>query len=366
MGVLLPWDRKKAAKQEGERSLKKGAARPMPLAVAAVALFSIAYLVLTSISSPVETIWEVPGGRLLSQQGGLWLVDTGNGVAIYDSEGTILDTEAADGRGYVLLGSGGPLRFTPSHTSERVLAVLGDEIILTQRPALGGEFGETWLISAYSLSGKIKWTASVPGAAATVCRRGNCLAVAITDLSGGAKPSVALFNALSGDLLWIRSLSTGSWRALGGLEDEAWVAVLSSGATAFDSSGALEWFFNPGQPILAAALVGDCTCVSFRANRGLQALVYPYRIDALSSDGTVKWSRRVREEPVILQPWMGKEALAAIVENHVLGFNIEDGARMFAERTGADPVNLTGDKLLIRDNRGIRLVRLQSIDLSAP
>jgi len=69
---------------------------------------------------------------------------------------------------------------------------------------------------------------------------------------------------------------------------------------------------------------------------------------------------------VILQPWMGKEALAAIVENHVLGFNIEDGARMFAERTGADPVNLTGDKLLIRDNRGIRLVRLQSIDLSAP
>ena len=192
------------------------------------------------------------------------------------------------------------------------------------------------------------------------------MAIAITDLSAGATPSLCLLSASSGETAWVRALSVGAWRALGAVEDGTWVAVLTSGATAFDSDGDSAWSFNPGHPILAATVIGDSTCIAFRANRRLQTFVYPYEIDALSSDGTVKWSRRVREEPQRLQSWIGKEALAAIAENHVLGLEIEDGARLFAERTGAGPVNLTGDKLLIRDNRGIRLVRVQSIDPSAP
>jgi outer membrane protein assembly factor BamB len=222
-------------------------------------------------------------------------------------------------------------------------------------------FGESWDLSAYRPSGKLSWTSRIPGAITSVCQAGDCLAVAITDLSAAGTPSLALLDAASGRILWVNALRAGVWRTVGVLENGTVVAALTSCVVAFERNGSLAWTFEPTQAILAAAIIGETTCLSLRVNRRLLTLVYPYEVTALSQVGVVSWSRPVRQEPMRLQQWMGKEAVVAIAENHVLGFKIRDGARLFAERTGASPVDLTGDKLLIRDNRGIRLVRLRSV-----
>ena len=136
MGVLLPWDRKKAAKQEAARKAgapagvgpafgRRGVVRRVSLAVATAALLCTVYLILTSAPGLTQTIWEVPGGRLLSYRDGLWLVDTGDGVTLFDSVGVSKEIAAPGTGGILALGAGGTLRFTPATASEKVLAEIG-------------------------------------------------------------------------------------------------------------------------------------------------------------------------------------------------------------------------------------------------
>lgn len=119
--------------------------------------------------------------------------------------------------------------------------------------------------------------------------------------------------------------------------------------------------FIPNDTILASTIIDGTTSLSFKANRSLRTFVHPYETCSLTDEGTVKWSFITGEEPLHLQSWMGKEAPAVIAENLAFGLKIEDGARLFAERTGAGPVSLTADKLPIRDDRGIRLVRVRVV-----
>ncbi len=371
MGVLLPWDRKKTANKASERDSFLGTKgdsvrglRPSMRAAAVVALVVLAavmYLIRSHTPGPSQTVWEIVGGRLLSYRDAYCIVDTGEGIFYVEPTGDAQEVVPTGGRECVALGDAGFIRFTLATDAERAFSVLHDGTVLTQAPSDGGRFGESYIISRYTSSGRLQWAIPLPGAASFACKWGEDLAIALTDLSAGSAPALAVLSAATGDVRWIRSLQSGAWRSLGPVSEGVLVAVLTSGATAFDNSGATAWSFIPNETILAATIIGDTTCVSLKANRNLKTLVYPYETCSLTSEGTVKWSLIMREEPLRLQSWMGKEALVVIAENLVFGLKIEDGARLFAERTGAGPVSLTGDKLLIRDDRGIRLVRVQVI-----
>lgn len=360
MSVILPWNRKNTVAQPSPRSRAGGTGiRKIAAAVAIAALILIASRLHVP---PEEVVWDLPGGRLLCCREELYLVEIGGETFIMDSRGSSKPVRPPETDERVTLRPDGASMLRV-RSKERVVSVLGDGAVLTERQSNDGQYGEPWALSLYGPSGSLSWTSLLPGAVAQASATGGRLAVGICDLTAGAAPSIALLDLGAGHLTWSRALPPGAWRALALRADGAAIAVLTSGVAAFDNNGSLAWSFDAPRGILAAAVVGDAICLCTRVNRLPLALVHRYEITALSSEGTPMWSAPLAQEPVKLQQWMGEEAVVAIAENHVLGLKMRDGARLFAERTRANPVELCGDKLLIRDSRGVRLVRLRSVRL---
>ena len=364
MSILLPWDRKKPAKKGSMRETRASAPRTLAFYVFGVAIaITATLLVLRSWPIPAETIWEIPSGRLVSSIGGRYLVSVGSAFWVMDGEGKVQEIGAEHGE--PVLGQSGVIEVVRAVPSEKVVSVLPDSTVLTLKPAEEGKFGEPWELLAYGPSGNLLWRSELPGVVYAVSQMSGTIAVAVTDISSGGIPSLVILEAETGRPVWAKSLQGGLWRALGVLEEGSLVAVLDSGVTAVREDGSLAWVFAPKEAVLAAAVVGNATCISLPVSRGLAKSVYPYEVQVLSADGSLEWSRPVRQRPMAMQQWMGEEALIALAENHVLGFKIRDGERLFAEKTGAYPVSLTGDKLLLRDARGLRLVRFRSVRLPA-
>jgi len=374
MSVLLPWNRKKEAEQETPRYLPtapagtpaKAGLRPFARVLASLGLASVilVWAILRSIPLDAETVWDLEGGRLLAHLGGYYLVAHEGNVWLMDATSAVSRPANVE-QNILTLGRRGLVQIPPASPLEKALPPACGDLVLTQRPSQDGQFGETWELTAYRPDGSRRWSRRVLGSAYLHCMLGDRIAVAILDLSAGGAPSVLLMDAGTGEAIWSRSLPPGAFRALGFLDDGTLVAVLSTGAVAFAPNGDTRWTYLPGSPISAAAVIGDATCLAQTENHKAKKLVYPYRVICLSPEGALRWSHAVRQELLSMQEWMGKEAMAGFAENHVLGFRLRDGARLFAERTGASPVSLHEDKLLIRDNRGLRLLRLRSIEKPA-
>jgi outer membrane protein assembly factor BamB len=308
---------------------------------------------------PVETVWEAPGKRLVAARDGHYLVSVDGSYSVIDGAG--VDRQIGTTAGTPALGPDGSVAIMDLPKDERVVAALDDGTVLTTCPAGAGEFGEAWELLAREASGKVLWKSRMPGLAAYACRRADAVVVGVSDISAGGTPAVLAVDGATGELRWAKSLGKGVWRALGVLADGTLAAVLDSGATAFRGDGSTAWDYRGTGDIMAAVIVEDTTCILQRVSHGLARFVYPFGLLGISPDGKAKWSQPVKGEPLGLQQWMGEKAVLALVKNHVLGFEIEDGERLFAERVGADPVDLTGDKLLVKEERGLRLVRLRSV-----
>ncbi|MGE5579763.1 MAG: PQQ-binding-like beta-propeller repeat protein [Bacillota bacterium] len=375
MSVLLPWNRQKAAEQGTLRYPSASPVKPpvkgtAKLTVRTLAVLGLAAALLAVWGVPkmmtplADTVWDVRGGRLLAHMAGYYLVLHEGKVSLKDGFDAVSDAGSPE-TSILTVGERGLVRFSPVSALEKALPPAPGGLVLTQRPSMDGQFGETWDLTAYTPDGSRQWTCRVPGSVYSHSIRNDRLAVALVDLSAGGAPSVLMLDAGTGDAIWSRSLPAGAFRALGFLDGSTLVAALSTGVTAFAPDGTTRWTYVPRGTISAAAVIGDTTCVSQTANHRVRKIVYPYEVVGLSVDGAPRWSRAVRQEILSMQQWMGKEAMAVFAENHVLGLRIRDGARLFAERTGASPVSLYEDKLLIRDNRGLRLLRLRSIEKPA-
>lgn len=383
MGVLSPWNRKKAAEQEEVHQLPPPPAtlgankgRLAARALAALGLVAALLFAWSAARTPplsAGTVWELEGARLLAHLSGYYLV-------LHDGKVLLMDSSSATGSQVssrvsetgsledqiLTVSERGLVRLLAASASERVLPPARGGFVLTQKPSMDGQFGETWNLTAYSLDGRRQWTGTIMGTAYCYCIRNNALAVAVVDLSSGGAPSILVMDAATGNAIWSRSLPGGAFRALGFLDDGTLAVVLSTGVSAFAPDGAIRWTHSPVGAISAAVVAGDTICLSRTVNPGVRKLVYPYEVVGLDTDGSLRWSFSVRREILSMQEWIGKEAIAGFAENHVLGFKIRDGERVSAERTGASPVSLHGDTLLIRDNRGLRLVRLREIERPAP
>ncbi len=356
MGVLLPWDRQNEGNKEtSPKKSRRSLLRRMGSIILASVLVAACLMVTCNWRfADFDIVWEIPAGRLLGYRAGVYLIEDDVGIKAVDGEGR---TTAADGKTLVL-GDEGCFRFTPTHDDERVAAVLDDDLVLTQRQSQP-KFGNPWDLLAYR-SDRLLWTTQIPGLIFAAYQSDDTIAAGVTDISSGSAFVVSL-DVSTGDVLWTKSLRRGSWRSLSLLDSGAVVAVLTTGVTVLNADATVAWDYMPESPVLAAVTAYDTTCIATKTNQTLTSFVYPYKVTALTSAGSVAWVRLIRQEPFIMQQCMGKKAVYAVAENHVLGFEIEDGAKLFVERVPANPVDLAGDKLLVREGSGIRLVKLRSL-----
>ncbi len=372
MSVLLPWDRKKPADKghaRESRPLRRTRSFVRPLVIGAILLVLTALLATRLVTPDLETLWEVAGGRLISASSGKYLVAVGQALRFMDGSGKATDLGnlpsaailagdvvylAQGGRLVSVTAGGKKVELAVLAEMEQVVSVLDGGTVLTAKAGEGGKFGEQWTLVARSSSGAALWSIALPGLPSLVSQREDRLAVAVTDLSSGGIPSVASLDRGTGKVVWLRSLKGAAWRALGIIADGTTVAVLDSSIVAVKPAGAIAWSYTPQTEIEAAVVSGDATCVSAPANHRFSRFVYPYEVRVYGAGGALLWERGVRQRPLMLQDARG-EALIALAENHVLGFHMRDGERLFAERTAGYPVSLTGDTLLVRDGKGLSL-----------
>ncbi len=391
MSVMLPW-RRKPELPESNRPHNRDALKDRPrqanrsiwpgvlLATALLCAGVLIALVTAGRETQGKALWSQSGASLVSAAGGEYLLQIGNSLSVWGTQGCnyVLERPAQQGlltpHG-VIAADGSMIALETRWSREELLSVPSGGFLVAQSfdgcfylasPTGGGFYGESWLVQAATTSGETRWQATVPAVPVAVRQLGTRGFVAATDVATGGEPCLYCIDTVSGKRLWSRSLGSGMWRELF-VNGETVSAVLDNLVKRFSSDGKALWAFEPPGPITSAASVGGSMVLAWDPpwKSPVDRLVSS-GVLLLASDGTVRWRKYVAGRRFTVadtgQELLGEgnaHCVALLWENNVTCHRVADGQQVLSLRIRGFPLDFGAGTVLVRDGDNLKLVVMQ-------